>query len=730
MAAFLFSLAWSAIRRRAWVVLAWLVVVAGVASAAAVWSGPTSDSLRIPGVESQVANDLLAERFPEFAGGTAQIVFTASNGKTLDDPLVNASVDDVLRAVSELPDVVAVVSPTQLGAVSEDGSVGIAQVSYAQSASEVPRSSAEALVLVASEPGTDGLAVAIGGEVPSYLLAEVGITSELVGLAVALLVLLLTFGSLIAAGMPLVAGVLGVVATYATIYLVANVVDLPSDTSTLAIMIALAVGIDYALFIVSRYREELAAGRDVDQAAAVATATAGGAVVFAGMTVVVAIAGLAVVGIPFLTTMGFAAAGGVLVAVAIAITLTPALLSFAGRRVLPRARRDLSQSIEEKSDAVEREALSVRWARLVLRRPLFALIASIVALGIIALPALDLRLGFPDDTSLEENNTRRIAFETIEGAFGPGFNAPLTIAVDLGGSDDKPQALRTLSERLSQVEGVDIVIDPITNSVGDTAVISLIPAEGPAEPLTEATLGSIRDLGSEVEAETGAQIFVTGLTAVNIDTSNALGDALIPFLAFVLGLMLLLLVLAFRSIVVAIKAVIAILLSVAASFGALVAVFQWGWFADLIGVEAPLPLIPFLPVVMFAILFGLSMDYEVFILSRVRERITSGDDPVSATLLGLGASARVITAAALIMIAVFGSFVAQVDPTIKMFGIGMATAVLLDATVVRMVFVPAALAVLERRAWHLSPRLDRILPDLDIEGHRLTETVAANKGGV
>jgi RND superfamily putative drug exporter len=585
------------------------------------------------------------------------------------------------------------------------------------------------LVLVASEPGTDGLAVAIGGEVPSYLLAEVGITSELVGLAVALLVLLLTFGSLIAAGMPLVAGVLGVVATYATIYLVANVVDLPSDTSTLAIMIALAVGIDYALFIVSRYREELTAGRDVDQAAAVATATAGGAVVFAGMTVVVAIAGLAVVGIPFLTTMGFAAAGGVLVAVAIAITLIPALLSFAGRRVLPRARRDLSQSIEEKSDEVEREALSVRWARLVLHRPLFALIASIVALGIIALPALDLRLGFPDDTSLEENNTRRIAFETIEGAFGPGFNAPLTIAVDLGGSDDKPQALRTLSERLSQVEGVDIVIDPITNSVGDTAVISLIPAEGPAEPLTEATLGSIRDLGSEVEAETGAQIFVTGLTAVNIDTSNALGDALIPFLAFVLGLMLLLLVLAFRSIVVAIKAVIAILLSVAASFGALVAVFQWGWFADLIGVEAPLPLIPFLPVVMFAILFGLSMDYEVFILSRVRERITSGDDPLSATLLGLGASARVITAAALIMIAVFGSFVAQVDPTIKMFGIGMATAVLLDATVVRMVFVPAALAVLGRRAWHLSPRLDRILPDLDIEGHRLTETAAANKGG-
>jgi RND superfamily putative drug exporter len=727
MAALLYSLASMATRRRGWVVLVWLVMVTGLGSAAAAWSGPTSDSLRIPGVESQVANDLLAERFPEFAGSSAQIVFTAPNGKTLDDPILLASVDDLLRVVSELPDVVAVASPTQLGAVSADGSVGIAQVTYAQTASEVPRPSVEALIQLATEPGADGLAVAIGGEVPSYLLAELGLTSELVGFAVAFLVLLFTFGSLIAAGLPLVAGVLGVVATYAAIYLVANLVDLPSDTSTLAIMIALAVGIDYALFIVSRYREELAAGRDGDEAAAVATATAGGAVVFAGMTVVVAIAGLAVVGIPVLTTMGFAAAGGVLVAVALAITLTPALLSFAGRRVLPRARRNLSQSIEAKPDPEAREALSVRWARLVLRRPALALIASILALGIIATPALDLRLGFPDDTSLEEDNTRRIAFETVEDSFGPGFNAPLTIAVDLRGSNDKTQTLATLSRRLSQVEGVDIVIDPITNSVGDTAVINLIPAEGPAEPVTEAILGSIRDSGREIEAETGAQVFVTGLTAINIDTSNALGDALIPFLAFVLGLMVLLLVLAFRSIVVAMKAVIAILLSVAASFGALVAIFQWGWFAGLIGVEAPLPLIPFLPVVMFAILFGLSMDYEVFILSRVRERVTSGDDPVSATLLGLGASARVITAAALIMIAVFGSFVAQVDPTIKMFGIGMATAVLLDATVVRMVFVPAALAVLGRRAWYLSPRLDRILPDLDIEGHRLTSTSAENK---
>jgi putative drug exporter of the RND superfamily len=610
--------------------------------------------------------------------------------------------------------------------VSADGSVGIAQVSYAEIASEVPRASAQALVDLATDPGAAGLSVAVGGEVPSMVTDELGLTSELVGLAVALVVLLITFGSLIAAGLPLLTGVLGVMTTYAGIYLVANVVDLPSTTSTLAVMIGLAVGIDYALFIVSRHREELAAGRDVDEAAAVATATAGGAVVFAGLSVVVAIAGLAIVGIPFLTAMGFAAAGGVLVAVVLAVTLTPALLSLAGRRILSRRERTPHPGVEHSSVEADRESMSVRWARLVLRRPVVALVGSIALLGLIAAPALDLQLGFPDDTSLQPDNTRRVAFEAIEDAFGPGFNAPLTVAADLRGSDDDPQTLATLEERLSQLDGVSAVLDPITNTAGDTAVIAVVPSDGPASAATESTLAAVRALGDEIATTTGSEVFVTGLTATNIDTSDALGDALVPFLALVLGLMTVLLVLAFRSIVVAIKAVIAILLSVAASFGVLVAVFQWGWLAELIGVEAPLPLIPFLPIIMFAILFGLSMDYEVFILSRVRERITAGDEPKHATLHGLGASAKVITAAALIMIAVFGSFVAQADPTIKMFGIGLATAVLIDATIVRMIFVPAALAVLGTRAWHLSPRLDRILPDLDIEGHQLTAHAPAS----
>jgi RND superfamily putative drug exporter len=720
VAEILFKVAAGAIRRRRLVVVAWLALVFAAAGAAVAWSGPTSDALRIPGAESQSANDLLVERFPEAAGSSAQLVFRSADGGTLAEAAAEVEIERVLAAAATLPDVVGTVGPVELGAVSADGTVGIGQVLYAMAASEVPLESAQALLALATDRSTSGVTVAVGGEVAAMVAPELGVTSELIGLAVALVVLLVTFGSLLAAGMPLLTGVLGVTVTYSAIYLIANVIDLPSTTSTLAVMIGLAVGIDYALFIVSRHREELAAGRDVDRAAAIATATAGGAVVFAGLSVIVAIAGLAVVGIPFLTAMGFAAAGGVLVAVVMAITLTPALLSLGGRRVMPRAARVDSAPVAT-SDGDR--TLSVRWATAVLRRPVAALIGATLVLGVLSAPVLDLRLGFPDDRSLDEGNTRRVAFETIESSFGAGFNAPLTLAVDLRDVADVDAALSQVAGRLAEVTGVVAVIDPVVNAAGDTAIVAVVPSQGPAAPETEAVLADVRSLRDDLRDTGAAPFYVTGLTATNIDTAEALGDALVPFLLLVLGLMMVLLVLAFRSIVVAVKAVIAISLSVAASFGVLVAVFQWGWLADLIGVEAPLPLIPFLPIIMFAILFGLSMDYEVFILSRVRERIVAGDDPAAATLHGLGRSAKVITAAALIMIAVFGSFIAQPDPTIKMFGVGLAVAVLLDATIVRMVFVPAALAVLGTRAWRLSPRLDRILPDLDIEGHRLTQRI-------
>jgi putative drug exporter of the RND superfamily len=733
MSSFLYRLAKRSVRHRRLVVLVWLVAVIGVVGFAVVGSGKTTNVLSIPGTESEEANKLLMSRFPESSGATAQVLLVAPDGKTLSDPTVAAEVTKVLTELKSLPSVAAVIDPQQAGALSQDGRVGIAQVQYPMAASAVPLEHVEELLGVATEESNTPLRLEVGGEVPASSNTELGITSELIGIAVAMVVLLLTFGSLVAAGLPIFTGLLGVAITGASIALLANLVDLPSTTSTLAIMIGLAVGIDYALFIVSRHREELENGESVHEAAAIATATAGSAVVFAGFSVIIALAGLVVVGIPFLAYMGLAAAAGVLVAVLVAVTLTPALLAIAGARITKRTTRKAEvhapvvQSPAVSSSAVQAtytsKTMSDRWAAAVVRRPVIALIGSVLVLGLLSVPVLDLRLGFPDDGSLAKGNTRREAYELVTENYGKGFNSPLTIAVDLTKADDRTAALASVVDQLNKVTGVVATLEPVVNQTGDTAVVVAIPKTGPADTETERTIKRVRDVVAlQVQADTGARVLVTGLTAVNIDVSNKLIGALAPFLILVLGLMLVLLVLAFRSIVIALKAVIAILLSVGASFGVLVAVFQWGWLAKLIGVDASLPIVSFLPVIMFAILFGLSMDYEVFILSRVKERITAGDGASDSVLHGLGVSARVITAAALIMIAVFGSFVGQTDPTIKMFGVGLAAAVFLDATIVRMVFVPAALTLLGTRAWQLPSWLDRFVPDLDIEGHKLVRT--------
>jgi putative drug exporter of the RND superfamily len=723
MSSLLYRLAKTSVRHRRFVVLGWLLLLVAAIGSAVVGSGKTTNVLSIPGTESEQANKLLASRFPASAGATAQVLLQAPSGKTLSDPAVSVEVDKVLAKLKSLPSVAGVTDPAAAGAASPDGRVGIVQVQYPMAASAVPIEHVEQLLAVATsdESTSRPLRVEVGGEVPASSNPELGVTSELVGISVALVVLLLTFGSLIAAGLPIFTGLLGVAITASSIALFANLVDLPSTTSTLAIMIGLAVGIDYALFIVSRHREELDRGEDIHEAAAVATATAGSAVVFAGFSVVIALAGLVVVGIPFLAYMGLAAAAGVIVAVLVSITLTPALLAIAGLRITKRASRKARKA--PTIATAKPNTFSDRWASAVVRRPLSALVGSVLVLGLLSIPVLDLRLGFPDDASLAKGNTRRESYELMTENFGKGFNSPLTIAVDLTKAADPKTASAAIVKAVGKINGVVATLEPIVNETGDTAVIVAIPKSGPTDQETERTIERVREVvAPQIQTDTGARMYVTGLTAVNIDVSNKLVSALAPFLILVLGLMLVLLVLAFRSIKIAVKAVVAIMLSVGASFGVLVAVFQWGWLGKLIGVHASLPIISFLPVIMFAILFGLSMDYEVFILSRVKERIAVGDDASGAVLHGLGVSARVITAAALIMIAVFGSFVGQTDPTIKMFGVGLAAAVFLDATIVRMVFVPAALTLLGTRAWKLPAWLDKIVPDLDIEGHKLVRS--------
>src|SRR3546814_792384 len=463
-----------------------------------------------------------------------------------------------------------------------------------------------------------------------------------------LLVLLPPFGSVLAMGLPIVTALLGLGVGISGIGLMSAFVDLSSSAPTLAVMIGLAVGIDYALFVVTRHRQNLAHGLDVEEAAARANATAGGAVVFAGIAVVIAISGLAVIGIPFLTVMGLAAAATVAVAVLVAVTLLPALLGFAGHNIdrfrVPGLKNRTGRTHEG-------DTLGTRWARGVTRRPVQALVGGLAVMAVLAIPVLSMRLGLPDAGSEPVSSTQRRAFDLVSAGFGPGYNGQLSVVVDLSDAPDPHRAVEKIAISLGGYDGVASVAPAALSEAGDTAVISLVPTTGPSAAETEDLVNGLRDeLRPELEAATGASFFVAGSTAANIDISDKFAGALLPFIALVIGLTVIMLMAVFRSILVPIKAALAILVSIGSSFGVVVAVFNWGWLAGLIGLEQTIPVVSFLPMMMFAILFGLSMDYEVFILSRIHEEYHRTGDAKGSVLTGISSSARVITAAALIMI--------------------------------------------------------------------------------
>jgi len=716
MSKLLYRLGHFSVRRRRWVLAAWLVVLVGAFVASGVVGGTTSDEMSIPSTESQQAVDLLEQRFPEQSGSSARLVFASTNDTPLTDPVLQAQVEETLAEVGRAAEVVAIADPFATGTVSAEGLVAFADVTYATPAKEVSDQAAAALEQIREGATSDQLQVEIGGEVGPR--EEMGHTSELIGLGVAVVVLLISFGSLVAMGLPLVSALIGVGIGTAGIGILSGFTELTSTAPVLATMIGLAVGIDYALFIVTRHRQNLAEGLDVAEAAARASATAGGAVVFAGLTVVIALAGLAVVGIPFLTIMGFAAAFTVLVAVSIAVTLLPAMLGFAGENIdrwrIGRARSG--------SAAESHDTLSSRWSRKVLAHPGIALVAGLAIMLALTAPMLSMRLGMPDAGTQPPATTQRQAYDLLAEGFGPGFNGPLTLVVDLSTASDPTAALDTVTTAIAADSGVRMVGRPVPNAAGDTAIVPVVPTTSPASEETSSLVHHLRDdVLPAVEAETGVDVAVAGQTALLIDVSDKLSSALPIFMAVVIGLTMVLLLAVFRSLLVPIKAAIAILLSIGASFGVLVAIFQWGWFQGLVGLEESVPIISFLPMLMFAVLFGLSMDYEVFILSRIREDYVRTGDSRGSVLTGLTSSARVITAAALIMISVFASFALNVDPTIKMMGIGFSVAVFLDATVVRMILVPATMALFGDRAWSIPRWLDHLLPDLDVEGEHLME---------
>jgi RND superfamily putative drug exporter len=728
MATFLYGLGRWAFQRRRYVALLWVAVLAVVTFGAVNASDPPDNSSSMPGIEAQAAFDLINERFPgsDAEGASARIVFVAADGQKVTSAANRSAIDKLVTEVADGSQVADVVSPFDGRGVSEDASTAYATVTYEVKDDDLTDGSKKELEGAIEQVRDAGLTVEVGGiELVPESAAAMG---EVIGVLIAAVVLLITFGSLAAAGLPLLTALLGVGISLAAIIALGNVLGLSSTTGELAMMLGLAVGIDYSLFVVSRYREERAKGHDPQEAAGLAAGTAGSAVVFAGLTVVIALAGLSVIGVPMLTKMGLGAAGAVLTGVLIALTMVPALLGFWPNAVLARrVRKGAGRFSRGKASGTpgKAENRGTRWARFVLRRPVPVLIASVVGLGALAVPAMDLQLGMPGDEAKSTATTERRAYDALADGFGPGFNGPLTIVVDARHAADPKAAVAAVSEKLAGTEGVVSVSPPRFNAAKDTAMLSAAPSTAPTSERTKDLVETIRDERPATESATGATFEVTGTTALNIDVARKMQDALIPYLAVVVGLAFLLLMLVFRSVLVPLKAALGYLLSVLASLGAIVTVFQKGHGAGLFGVEETGPIMSMMPIFLVGIVFGLAMDYQVFLVSRMREAYVHGEGPGQAVVTGFRHSAQVVTAAALIMMAVFAGFMTAGGSMVKMVGFGLAVAVLFDAFVVRMAFVPAVLALLGKAAWWLPRPLERLLPRVDVEGQALDRRAAA-----
>jgi RND superfamily putative drug exporter len=714
VAKLLYRLAHAVRRRRGLVLGVWLLVLLIAGFSALGLSGQTTNQFSIPGTQSQQALDHLRDKLPQAAGASGRIVFAAPQGKTLAEsqPLI----DGVMAQIGKTEQVAGAFSPFVTKALSPDQRIGLAQVQFSVSPPEVKESTKDAIKEAVQTAESSGLEVAYSQEIAGEMVA-IGAT-EGIGVLIAALVLVLTFGSLVAAGLPLLTAVVGVGIGIGGLYGLTSVIDMSSTAPVLAMMLGLAVGIDYALFIVHRHRKQVLAGMEVNESIARAIGTAGSAVFFAGLTVIIALAGLTIVGIPFLSVMGLAAAATVAIAVLVALTLVPAILGFVGERIVSKkARAKASDEVPTK------EPFGYRWARGVARKPITALVLIVVSLGALAIPAFSLEMGLPDDSTATEGSPQQRANALVTEAFGPGFSGPLVVVADLAPGADPQAALGSLVSKLSSVPDVTRVVPAGVSPDGTTAVLQLIPNSGPSTEATKDLVSRLRDLTGEVKAQTGSTIGVTGQTALNIDVSQKLADALPLYLLVIVGLSLILLAIMFRSILVPIKATAGFLLTVAASIGAVVAIFQWGWLGDLLGVSHGSPIISFLPILMTGILFGLAMDYEVFLVSGMRESFVKGATPREAVVEGFGHSARVVTAAALIMTAVFMGFVFSHDTVIKSMGFALAFGVLIDAFIVRMTLVPALMTLFGKAAWWYPKPLDRITPNVDVEGETLARHI-------
>jgi RND superfamily putative drug exporter len=705
------------LRHRKLVVLAWLVALVGLFLVSRAVGTNYTSNFTLPKTESTKAIDLLQRTFPEQAGESDQIVVHTTTG-TLQDPAIKTRLTNMFDHVGHLPHVRGVTSPYAApGQTSPDGRTAFATVHFDETGNNIDHDAVRRVIAVAEDARQPGLQVELGGEAIQDTQQTSTGPNEAIGIAAAAIVLFIAFGSLLAMFLPLLTAGIALACAMFLIVLVTHVFDVSDFAPTLAALLGLGAGIDYALFIVTRYRQNLQAGVDPEESVARAVNTSGRAVFFAGLTVCIAVLGMFALQIEFLRGVAVAAALAVFLTMVAALTLLPAMLGFLGRHVL--SRRDQRRLREEGPHAPELSGRWAQWSQLVQRRPWLALVASTTVMVVLALPVVSLRLGVSDAGSNPSNSTTRKAYDLLAQGFGPGFNGPFLVAVDTH-TPGSERVLPALGQALRTDPGIAAVAPPAFGPTRQSAIIQLYPKTAPQDKATTDLLDRLRNKTiPTVTQGSGAAVYVGGTTAVFDDFSNVLAHKLPQFIGIVVFLSFLLLMTLFRSVLVPVKAAVLNLLSIAAAFGVVIAVFQWGWGASLLGVDRTGPIAAFLPVMLFAILFGLSMDYEVFLVSRIHEEWVRTGDNATAVTRGLAATGRVITAAAAIMVVIFASFIFGADPGVKLFGLGFAVAVFLDAVVIRSVLVPAFMQIMRTANWWLPKWLDRLLPDVHLEADDL-----------
>jgi len=715
------KLARTCYRHRWPVLVAWIVLLAGLTVLGQTLGGSSKTEFDpLPGTESQAAFDILEQRgFVERTGQQAQIVFTAEQG--IAAPEIESQMTAMFEAIEQQVTQASVTSPYEPGGerqIADEGTIAYAEVNLAERSVEDYTIAADEIRAAGDGLETNDIQVEYGGDI--FISEAEQSSSEFIGLIGAVFILLIAFGSVLAMGLPITSALFGVGSGVALITLATRFIDMPDFTTPAAAMIGIGVGIDYALFIVTRYRQGLHEGRAPEDATVLAINTAGRAVLFAGLTVVISLLGMFAMDLDMIRGMAVGAAATVLMTMLASITLLPAALGFVRERI-----DKLGLPHRAASEGNGTETIWHRWSRVIQRRPWPAALAGLTLLLVLTIPIFSMRLGFSDAGNRPESDTTRRAYDLISEGFGPGFNGPFLLAAETPGGAEDLVTLTALSQQLNQTDGVAFATEPIPNEAGDAAIIQVIPATSPQDAETEDLVHQLRDgVVNDATAGSGLEVHVGGITASAVDFSDYTADRMPLFFGAVLVLSFLLLMIVFRSLLVPLKAVIMNLLSIGAAFGLTIAVFQWGWGADLIGLTKEGPIEAWAPMMIFAVVFGLSMDYEVFLLSRIREEYDRTRDNATAVADGLANTARVITAAAAIMVVVFGSFVLGSDRSLQLLGFGLAAAVLIDATIVRLILVPATMELLGDRNWWLPGWLKRVVPAVSFEGEPVREQPA------